>query len=107
MQLPLQIAVRNMTPDGAAEHLVRRQEGAVKRHEAAPRGVVRRLLPHEGYRFLETADGRAVCFHRNAVLHGGFDRLRVGDEVRFAEEPGAEGPQASTVARGPVPERRA
>jgi cold shock CspA family protein len=28
---------------------------------------------------------------------GGVDQLEVGDEVRFTEEPGNEGPQASTV----------
>ena len=28
----------------------------------------------------------------------GFGRLEVGDEVRFVEEPGEKGPQASTVA---------
>jgi cold shock CspA family protein len=26
-----------------------------------------------------------------------FDRLKVGDAVRFSEEPGVEGPQATTV----------
>ena len=41
-------------------------------------------------------DGRQLYFHRNSVL-GGVDRLAVGDEVRFTEENGNEGPQASTV----------
>ena len=36
-------------------------------------------------------------FHRNSVLHGGFERLRIGSKVRFIEEPGEKGPQASTV----------
>jgi cold shock CspA family protein len=43
------------------------------------------------------ADGREIYFHRNAVLAGHFDRLRIGSQVRFAEEAGEKGPQASSV----------
>ena len=43
-------------------------------------------------------DGRDVYFHRNSVLNDEFDHLEVGAEVRFAEEMGDKGPQASTVA---------
>ena len=45
---------------------------------------------------LEADDRRQIYFHRNSVL-GGIDGLQVGDEVRFAEEQGDQGPQASTV----------
>ena len=39
-----------------------------------------------------------MYFHRNAVLDPpGFEKLTVGARVRFAEEQGFEGPQASTV----------
>jgi cold shock CspA family protein len=38
-----------------------------------------------------------VYFHRNSVLHGDFDRLSVGTEVRFSPEDGENGPQASSV----------
>jgi cold shock CspA family protein/ribosome-associated translation inhibitor RaiA len=65
--------------------------------EAPPRGRVARLFPWEGYGFLETDDGREIYFNRNSVLHDGFDRLEVGSQVRFAEEDGEKGPQASTV----------
>ena len=47
--------------------------------------------------FIETTDGREIYFHRNAVLDGAYRRLRVGSEVRFVEEEGAKGAQASTV----------
>jgi cold shock CspA family protein len=30
-------------------------------------------------------------------LHDAFDRLNIGTEVAFVEEPGKKGPQASTV----------
>jgi ribosome-associated translation inhibitor RaiA/cold shock CspA family protein len=46
--------------------------------------------------WLDVADGRRVYFHRNSVL-GGMDQIVVGSEVRFTEEQGNEGPQASTV----------
>ncbi len=75
----------------------RLQRGEVKRDVAAERGRVARLFPEEDYGFIETSDGREIYFHRNAVLDGAFDRLKVGTEVRFSEEQGMEGPQASTV----------
>jgi cold shock CspA family protein len=60
--------------------------------------VVVRLFPQEGYGFLQAPDGREIYFHEKSVLKGAFGRLKVGDEVRYAEELGEEGPQASTVA---------
>jgi len=48
--------------------------------------------------WLEPADGRRIYFHRNSVLGAdGIDALSLGDEVRFTEEVGDRGPQASTV----------
>jgi ribosomal subunit interface protein len=79
------------------EEHVRRLRKEVKSHEVAPRARVTRLFDADGYGFLETADGRQVYFHRNAVLNGDFQLLQVGTEVTFAEEPGDKGPQASTV----------
>jgi len=75
----------------------RRQEGAVKSLTRKDEGLVNAILPTEGYGFLETADGRQVYFNQASVLDGHFDRLRVGSKVRFVEEQGEKGPQASTV----------
>lgn len=75
---------------------VRRMQGRTKSHEIQAAAKVARLTGDHG--FLETADGREIYFHRNSVLTGRFDRLRVGSEVRFAEEAGEKGPQASTVS---------
>jgi cold shock CspA family protein/ribosome-associated translation inhibitor RaiA len=76
-------------------------DGAAVEERAPPaRGRVSRLFPWEGYGFLETPDGREVYFHRNSVLRGGFDRLATGTRVRFTEEEGDHGPQASTVEAG-------
>lgn len=76
---------------------VRRLQGAVKAHAEQPLGTVTRLEPEASFGFLETADGRAIYFHRNSVLDDKFGRLKVGTRVTFAEEEGEKGPQASTV----------
>jgi cold shock CspA family protein len=55
------------------------------------------LFSDRGYGFIATPEGREVYFHRNSVLGPGFDDCKLGDHVRFAEEQGALGPQASSV----------
>lgn len=76
---------------------VERRRYDVKTHREAPRGMVTRVFPAEGYGFIRTGDGREVYFHRRAVLHDDFERLAVGTEVRFVDSPDEEGPQASSV----------
>jgi cold shock CspA family protein len=51
----------------------------------------------EDYGMIKMPDGRQIYFHRNSVLDGAYDKLIEGSEVRFVEEAGDEGPQASTV----------
>jgi len=80
------------------EDYVRQNRGHVKAHETSPSGRISKLFPPEGYGFIETVDGREIYFHSNSVLDPGFDQLHVGTEVRFVEEQGSKGPQASTVA---------
>jgi cold shock CspA family protein len=75
----------------------REQRGAVKAHAATARGRVIRLDLKLGYGFLQASDGHKVYFHRNSVLNDRFGDLRVGGVVRFVEEEGEMGPQASTV----------
>lgn len=80
------------------EDFGRRQRGEVKLHaEVSPSAKVIRLFPGEGYGFLETDDGHEIYFHQNSLLNGEFEQLKVGSEVRFVEEAGEKGPQASTV----------
>lgn len=76
----------------------RRLRGDVKLDRYAPRGVVTRLSPWEGYGFITADDGREIYFDRQSVLQGRFDRLEEGADVRYAEEPGDQGPQATTVS---------
>lgn len=73
----------------------RRQQ--VKTHEVPEHGRIARLNLEEGFGFIETADGRDVYFHRNSVLRVPFERLKEGQEVRFDQELGEKGPQATTV----------
>ena len=73
------------------------QKVDTKVHLRPPHGVVAKLFPDRGYGFIEAEDGREVYFHQNSVLGVRFDKLSVGARVRFAEEDGDNGPQASTV----------
>jgi len=69
----------------------------VKRHRGTPHARVAKIFRERGYGFIEAADGREIYFHQNSVLRGKWDQLELGMEVRFAEEDGDKGPQASTV----------
>jgi cold shock CspA family protein len=93
------VAVRDTF--NAMERMLRdyaqQRRGEVKRDLAAPHARVTTLYPDEGYGFIETFDGREVYFHRNSVLNNAFSKLKAGTEVRFAEEQGEKGTQATTV----------
>jgi cold shock CspA family protein len=60
-------------------------------------GEFRRFLQKKTTGFIATLDEGEIHFHRNSVIDNAFDRLSVGSEVRFAEELGEKGAQASTV----------
>lgn len=77
---------------------VRELDGAVKSLSKLPRAKVKVIFAEEGFGFLETPDAREIYFNKASVLDEGFDRLRAGSSVRFVEEPGENGPQATTVA---------
>lgn len=79
------------------EDHVRRQRGKVKSHEVPDHGRIHELFPEMDYGTIQTPDGREIYFHRNSVLDTEFEKLEVGTEVRFAEEQGERGPQASSV----------
>jgi cold shock CspA family protein len=69
----------------------------VKPHATPAHGRIVALEPARGCGRIATADGREVYFHRNSVLNTTFDHLKTDVEVRFSEEMGDEGPQASSV----------
>jgi ribosomal subunit interface protein len=67
-------------------------------HAKSPHGVVVRIFHDRGYGFIEAeGDHHEVYFHRNSVLNAKFEKISVGTKLRFAEEDGEKGPQASTV----------
>lgn len=79
------------------EDYARKLRNEVKVHEVPPHGRILEIVEPEEYGRILSADGREIYFHRNSVVNGDFQRLQVGDEVRFAEEMGEQGPQASSV----------
>jgi ribosome-associated translation inhibitor RaiA len=79
------------------DHVRKSLRRDIKVRETAQHARVTYLDVEREWGWLEPDDGRRVYFHKNSVL-GGVDRLTVGDEVRYTEEDGREGPQASTVA---------
>jgi len=81
------------------EDYVRQSRGDVKLHTVPDHGRILRLLPEQNCGFISGVDGAEIYFHRNSVAGDAFDKLGVGDEVRFVAQhsESAEGPQASTV----------
>jgi cold shock CspA family protein len=79
--------------------ITEKKRGEVKTHPVREEAVamVVRLFREDGYGFLKTLDGRDLYFHENSVLQSDFDRLEIGTGVRYEEEEGEDGPQASTV----------
>jgi cold shock CspA family protein/ribosome-associated translation inhibitor RaiA len=95
----LQIALRDsfQAARRSLEEFAREQRGEVKTHAEPPRGRINALFPDRGYGFLTAPEGYDVYFHRNSVVNQDFNKLAVGMDVRFAEEMGEKGPQASSV----------
>lgn len=79
------------------EDFSRKRRQDVKLHELPAQGRVLSIQPEEGYGFIETSEAREIYFHRNSLVNVAFDSLQVGDAVRFVEEAGEKGPQASAV----------
>jgi len=79
------------------QNYAHRRRRDVKTHATPPHGRVAELFPEQGYGRIRDAEGRELYFHRNSLVDTEFDRLSVGAEVRFVEEAGELGPQASSV----------
>jgi len=79
------------------QDFVRKQRGKVKKHESPDHGKISEIINNKDFGRILTADGREIYFHRNSLVDAGFDALEIGSEVRFVEESGEQGPQASSV----------
>jgi len=71
----------------------------VLRHEADQQnlGQVAELNPDRDFGFLLTKEGGLLYFHRNSMLVGDFDALKLRDEVYYVEDVGDTGPLATKV----------
>lgn len=78
----------------------RRLGRETKAHVPEYVGHVVELHPDDGYGFIVGPDGGKFYFNRENVVTPPFDHLKEGDEVKFIEEMGAEGPQAKRVSVG-------
>ncbi len=96
----LSTAIRN-TFDSARrqlEKLVELQRKNVKNHpNNQVMGYVEKINRDEDYGFIRSNDGQQVYFHKNSTLHDEWERLQVGTGVRFVEEEGEKGLQASSL----------
>jgi cold shock CspA family protein len=81
----------------AGEDYPRKRRGEVKSHPEPAHGWISELDAEHDIGRIESDDGRRIHFHRNSLIGGRFKDLTTGIEVRFAEEPGDHGPEASTV----------
>lgn len=62
-----------------------------------PTGVLKKISHIDDFGIIETNDGREIYLHRNSLVTGNFDKLKIGDILRFNEELGEKGPQASSA----------
>ena len=81
---------------------IRKLRGDVKEHDTPPHGRIKEFFPssidlEEGYGVIETSDGRDIYFDAHSLIDAELKDLAEGMEVRFVEEEGEKGPQASSV----------
>jgi cold shock CspA family protein len=96
--LPMMLRLAFAAAARSLRELVTRQHRGIKNHfDPDTIGTVVLLFQDAGYGFIRTRDDRDIYFHRNSVLHSRFDDLALGAVVRFVDELGEAGPQATTV----------
>jgi ribosomal subunit interface protein len=95
-------AARRQLEDHIRTHFKSRK----RHHEEPLKGVVVRFLLDNDGGFLKNSDGREIYFHKQSVLDRGFEKLSLGDQVRYVEEMGENGPQASSVVKSGKDRRR-
>jgi len=79
------------------EDYERKRRLDVKTHAQSQHGRICELDPDRHFGRIETDEGRLIYFHSHSVQGRRFDQLATGMTVRFAEEAGDSGPQASVV----------
>ena len=79
------------------EHTTRLREDQREHAQEDQPGTVIVIDQDKRYGIIKTVAGRDIYFTDNAVLHDDFDRIEIGTAVRYEDQPGDEGPRASTV----------
>jgi ribosomal subunit interface protein len=74
-----------------------RQSGETKTHSSEPVAVITKLNLEEGYGFVTDLEGRDIYFDRQSLSGHEFERLALGMPAVFTEEPGPNGPVATTL----------
>lgn len=77
----------------------RKRHGRVKAHDAVLHGHVARILPTEGYGFIEGTDGHEYYFSITNVSYPHFSQLAIGDAVEYFAQAQGEGRQALHVVK--------
>lgn len=79
------------------KYMEKRKRDAKFHPQEQTNAVVVKIFKDQGYGFLKNFEGKEVYFHKNCVVHTGFDSLEIGTGVHYVEEEGKKSPQASTV----------
>lgn len=81
------------------EEYSRKRHGHVKTHNHVMHGHVARIMPKEGYGFIEGMDGNEYYFSNTNVSYPAFQQLAIGDAVEYVAETFSDGPHAQHVIK--------
>lgn len=95
------VAIRNAFDaiERQLEEHARKRHGRVKTHEDELHGHIVRLVPDEGYGFIEGIDGNEYYFSVTNVSYPKFNQLLIGDAVKFGVEMLNDGRQARHITK--------
>jgi ribosomal subunit interface protein len=79
------------------EEFARKRHGRVKTHNDLMHGHITKMIPEEGYGFIEGWDGNEYYFSMTNVSHPRFERLSIGDAVEYIPETFRDGNHAHHV----------
>lgn len=77
----------------------RKRHGRVKTHDEVIRGRIERIMPNDGFGFIEDYEGNEYYFSITNVSYPSFALLIVGDLVEFIAVPFSDGMQAHRITK--------
>ena len=95
----LYVAIRdafNAVERRLEEH-ARKRHGRVKTHENVLHGRIMRIVPNDGFGFIEGMDGNEYYFSLTGVTYPTFNQLLIGDQVAYCSEAFNDGQQAHHI----------